>query len=102
MESNENQENQESQEEFYIKFKERLDATTEFPSRYSYKFIIPTSHKNLAEVQRVFDGAQPQFKMKESKNGKYTSITVDIYVIDSDQVIHYYKEASSIEGIIML
>lgn len=96
MESNENQ------EEFYIKFKDRLDATTEFPSHYSYKFIIPTSHKTLAEVQRVFDGAKPQFKMKESKNGKYTSITVDIFVIDSDQVIHYYKEASTIDGIIML
>ena len=32
-------------EEFYIKFKERLEDTTEFPSDFTYKFIIPTSHK---------------------------------------------------------
>ena len=94
--------NEENPEEFYVKFKESLEATTEFPSHFTYKFIIPTSHKNLAEVQRVFDGANPQFNMKESKNGKYTSITAIVYVIDADQVIHYYQEASAIEGIIML
>lgn len=89
-------------EEFYIKFKERLEDTTEFPSDFTYKFIIPTSHKKVAEIQRVFDGANPRFQMKESKNGKYTSVTVLIYVIDSDQVIHYYKVVSKIENVIML
>jgi putative lipoic acid-binding regulatory protein len=89
-------------EEFYEKFKGRLDGTTEFPSDYTYKFIVPTDNKRIAEVQRVFDGARPQFQMKESKNGKYTSITVVVYVLDSDQVIHYYQEASNIEDVMML
>ena len=40
--------------------------------------------------------------MRESKNGKYTSVTVVIYVIDADQVIHFYKEVGKIEGVIML
>lgn len=96
-----NQENQ-NQEEFYKKFKERLDDTTEFPSNYTFKFIVPTDNKRIAEVQRVFDGARPQFQMKESKNGKYTSVTVVTYVLDADQVIHYYKAASSIEDVMML
>jgi|SRR5690606_4514398 len=94
--------NEQTPEEFYVKFKERLEATTEFPSYFTYKFIIPTSLKTLAEVQRVFDGTEPQFKMNESKNGKYTSLTAVVYVIDADQVIHYYQEASQVEGIIML
>lgn len=91
-----------NQEEFYINFKKRLDETTSFPSSYIYKFIVPTDHKRIAEIHRVFDGLNPQFQLKESKNGKYTSVTISIFVIDSDQVIHYYKEASAIKNIIML
>ncbi len=89
-------------EEFYIKFKDRLDDTTEFPSNFTFKFIVPTDNKRIAEVQRVFDGANPQFSMKESKTGKFTSVTVIAFVIDSDQVIHYYQSASSIEDVFML
>lgn len=91
-----------NQEEFYKNFKERLDDTTEFPSNYTFKFIVPTDNKRIAEVQRVFDGARPQFQMKESKTGKYTSVTVVVYVIDSDQVINYYKSASAIKDVMML
>ncbi len=91
-----------NQEEFYKNFKIRLDETTEFPSNYTFKFIVPTDNKRIAEVQRLFDGARPQFQMKESKNGKYTSVTAVVYVIDSDQVIHYYKSASVIQDVMML
>ena len=97
-----NNELNKNQEEFYIKFKDRLDDTTEFPSNYIFKFIVPTDNKRIAEVQRVFDGARPQFSMKESKTGKYTSVTVVTYVLDSDQVIHYYKSAASIQDVMML
>lgn len=92
----------ENTEDFYVKFKERLEDTTEFPSDFTYKFILPTSHKKIAEVQRVFDGAHPKFQMKESKNGKYTSVTVIVYALDADQVIHYYQEVAKIEEVIML
>jgi putative lipoic acid-binding regulatory protein len=91
-----------SQEEFYKKFKERLNDTTDFPSNYTFKFIVPTDHKRIAEVQKIFDDARPQFQMKESKTGKYTSVTVVIYALDADQVIYYYKEAASIEDVMMM
>lgn len=93
---------QENNEEFYIKFKDRLEDTTEFPSNYTFKFIVPSDNKRIAEVQRLFDGSRPQFQMKESKTGKYTSVTAVVYVLDADQVIHYYKSASSIEDVYML
>lgn len=93
---------QENQKEFYKKFKERLEDTTEFPSNYTFKFIVPSDNKRIAEVQRLFDGSRPQFQMKESKTGKYTSVTAVVFVLDADQVIHYYKEASAIEDVYML
>lgn len=91
-----------SQEKFYKKFKERLEDTTEFPSSYTFKFIVPSDHKRIAEVQRLFDDARPQFQMKESKTGKYTSVTAVVYVLDADQVIYYYQAASSIQDVYML
>ena len=97
-----NQENQENPEEFYKKFKERLEDTTEFPSNYTFKFIVPSDNKRIAEVQRLFDGARPQFQMKESKTGKYTSVTAIVYVLDADQVIYFYQSASSIKDVYML
>ena len=97
------QENKEQQQEyFYKKLKEELNKVEKFPTNFTYKFIIPTEHKKIAEVQKIFDDASPQIQMKESKNGKYTSITVVVYVIDADQVIYYYKEVGKIEGVIML
>ena len=90
------------QEKFYIKLKEELNKVEKFPTSFTYKFIIPTEHKKIAEIQKIFDDANPQFQMRESKNGKYTSVTVVVYVIDADQVIHFYKEVGKIEGVIML
>lgn len=89
-------------DEFYKKFKERLDGTTEFPSKFIFKFILPTTHKGIAEVHRIFDGADPQFQIRESRTGRYSSVTVTVFVIDSDQVIYYYRQAASIPDIIML
>ncbi|MBV7440935.1 DUF493 domain-containing protein [Weeksellaceae bacterium TAE3-ERU29] len=91
-----------TQENFYKKLKEELNKVEKFPTNFTYKFIIPTEHKKIAEIQKIFDDANPQFQMRESKNGKYTSVTVVIYVIDADQVIHFYKEVGKIEGVIML
>lgn len=92
----------EKSEEFYAKFKERLNDTTEFPSDFMYKFILPTSLKKMAELQQIFDGTCPNFLTRESKNGNYTSVTVTVFVLDADQVIHYYQKAAEIEGIILL
>lgn len=90
------------QDKFYENLKANLDKVESFPTNFTYKFIIPTDHKKIAEIQKVFDEARPQFQMKESKNGKYTSITAVIYALDADQVIHYYKEVGKMEGVIML
>lgn len=92
----------ENPEEFYSRLKVKLEEVENFPTEYTYKFIITSSLKKLAEIQQIFDRLNPQYQTKASKNGKYTSITVVIYAIDADQIIHYYKEVSKIEGVMML
>ena len=94
--------NDESPEDFYARFKEQLDKAHIFPGNYVFKFIIPTESKKVAQLHKIFDHSEASFSMKESKSGKYTSITFTMYVSDSISVMEYYKEASSIDGIIML
>ena len=91
-----------NKEDFYVKFKERLDDVTSFPADYTFKFIYPTSEETMAKIKTIFDKANPSFDYKASKNRKYTSISVQIFALDSDQVIDFYQEVSKIEGVIML
>ncbi len=92
----------ENTEEFYSRFKEELEKEHTFPGNYMFKFIIPTGNKEIAQLHKIFDHGSATFSMKESKNGKYTSVTIILYVVDSTSVIEYYKEASSIENVVML
>lgn len=92
----------ESPEDFYKRLKTELEKTEEFPIDFTYKFIIPTDNKTIALIKQIFDDANPKFRFNESKNKKYTSITVVIYAIDADQVISFYKKVGEIEGVIML
>jgi putative lipoic acid-binding regulatory protein len=87
---------------FYEKFKNELDNEQNLPGDYMFKFIIPTDSHKIAQLNQIFDDRIQSFSTKESKGGKYTSVTVVIFAVDSDTVIKYYKEASKIEGIRML
>ncbi|MXV38519.1 DUF493 family protein [Flavobacteriaceae bacterium Ap0902] len=99
----ENKKEQErTQEEFYARLKNELNKVESFPSNFTYKFIVPTDNKKIAEIQSIFDNTNPQFSTKESSKGKYTSITVVVYVLDAAQVVHYYKQVGALEGVIML
>jgi uncharacterized protein len=91
-----------NKEDFYVKFKERLIDTTSFPSVYLFKFIYPTKEETMFQIKKVFEKANPQFDYKTSKNRKYTSISVEIFALDADQVVSFYQEVAKIEGVIML
>lgn len=41
-------------------------------------------------------------KTNQSKNGKYTAVSINVKMKNPDAVIEKYKEVSSIEGIISL
>ncbi|MEN2436685.1 DUF493 domain-containing protein [Weeksellaceae bacterium A-14] len=89
-------------EEFYSSLKEKLDATHDFPEDYLFKFIVNSDPAKLTEIYKVFDGIKTTITNRDSKNGKYTSLNVNAFVLDSDQVIRIYKEVGKIEGVIML
>lgn len=88
--------------EFYNKLKVQLDDTTSFPAEYLYKFIVPTTENQVEEVKAVFDNVGAVIKTKKSKTGKYVSVSINLKLKTSDEVIAYYHKVEKIKGIISL
>ena len=91
-------------EEFYAKLKVQLEDLTVFPALYMYKFIVPTKENDdkVLEVTNKFDNLGAAIVTKKSKNGKYTSVSIEVKMKSADAVIKKYKEVTVIEGIISL
>ena len=89
-------------EEFYALLKEKLQANHNFPEEYLFKFILPSDESKLTEIYRVFDNIKFTMNNRDSKNGKYTSVSMNAFVLDADQVIRIYKEVGKISGVMML
>ena len=90
------------EEDFYKKLKVSLDDTTEFPSKYMFKFIIPSDKEKFSQIENIFNYSGAVINSKLSKTGKYNSITVVVSMKSSEEVIMKYKEVSIVEGVISL
>ncbi len=90
------------QEEFYEKLKISLEETTVFPTKYMYKFIIPSDKEKLSIIEKIFDYSGAVINTKPSKTGKYNSITVLVNMKSADEIIAKYMEVSVVEGVISL
>ncbi|MFD2519008.1 DUF493 family protein [Salinimicrobium flavum] len=90
-------------EEFYKKLKAQLHDTEMWPTIYLYKFIVPTSEVKIEKIQTIFDNMGAVIKTTQSRNGKYTSVSVNVRMKNPDAVIAKYKEVGiKIEGVISL
>jgi len=89
-------------DDFYQAFKEKLVDTHTFPSDYLFKFIVSSEQQNIARLHAIFENANAAFSIRDSKNGKYSSVTIKASVNDVEDVVIYYRQAASIEGVVML
>ncbi|MAZ28558.1 MAG: hypothetical protein CL868_15975 [Cytophagaceae bacterium] len=87
---------------FYNKLKSQLIETSEWPTEYLYKFIVSSDIHKIAEIEAVFNNMGAVINTKESRNGKYTSVSVNVRMKTPDDVIEKYKEVGKIEGVISL
>jgi uncharacterized protein len=92
-----------NEEEFYSKLKVQLEETSEWPSEYLYKFIVKSDLTKIAKIEALFDNTGAVINTIESKNGKYTSVSINVIMKNPDAVIEKYLEvAINIEGVISL
>ena len=90
-------------EEFYNNLKEKLQETSVWPSEYLYKFIIKSDPVKLNTIECIFDNMGAVIKTIPSKNGNYTSISINVVMKNPDVVIEKYKEVGiQVEGVISL
>ena len=90
-------------DEFYKKLKIQLADTSSWPSVYLYKFIVPTSKEKIKLVEDIFNNLGAVITTKQSKNGKYTSVSIKVRMKSPDEVITKYREvAGKVEGVISL
>ena len=94
---------QKKTEEFYKKLKSQLYETASWPSDYLYKFIVKSDNKKIAEIESIFDNMGAVINTNESKNGKYTSVSINVTLKNPEEVIMKYKEViENVEGVISL
>ena len=79
------------------RLKELLDGEYQWPARYTFKFIVaaPKVHEVVAILGE-------NVELKESKGGKYISVTLHAHMESSDAVVEVYQKVSVIEGVISL
>ncbi len=88
---------------FYEKLKSQLYDTTSWPAEYLYKFIFKSDIEKMAKIEAIFNDIGAVISTNESKNGKYTSISIDVLMRNPDAVIEKYKEvAEKVDGVISL
>jgi len=88
--------------EFYERLKVELDNSNSWPAEYLFKFIVPTSDENIKKVKEAFNWMGALIKTTKSRTGKFTSISIDLEVKDSQEIIDKYQEVSTIKGIVSL
>ncbi len=78
--------------------REKLDQHYIWPSLYTFKFIVPKGKEE--EVKSLFPNHEAS--ERQSKNGNYTSVTLNMMMPNSDSVIDVYEKVAGIKGIIAL
>jgi len=90
-------------EAFYEKLKSQLEETSTFPSAYLFKFILPAvNNDNILALENIFKNQEAIITKRDSKTGKYTSISVKVTMQSATEIIEKYKLAGKIKGIISL
>jgi len=89
--------------EFYKKLKKQLEESTSWPSQYLYKFIVKSDIEKITTIESFFNHTGAVITRTESKNGNYTSVSINVVLKDPDAVISKYIEVSdNVEGVISL
>jgi hypothetical protein len=90
-------------DEFYDKLKGQLYDTALWPTEYLYKFIVISKGTGVATIEGLFNDLGAVISTKESKNGKYTSVSINVRMKNPELVIAKYKEvAEKVDDVISL
>ncbi len=70
----------------------------DYPTAFMFKFIAPLA--GLIQLRSIFKGHPVRFN--PSRNGNYISITAELEMQSSREIIAIYEQAAKVEGVILL
>lgn len=76
----------------------RLEQYYQFPTEYTYKFIVPAAKADL--IVELFK--DKKYSVKNSKSGKFLSLTSIQNESSANNIIQVYQKVMAIEGAICL
>ncbi|MFP4202859.1 MAG: DUF493 family protein [Opitutales bacterium] len=79
-------------------FRSSLDANYDWPSLYTFKFIVPDEEKTT--LLELF--ADAPVRQRPSANGRFIAYTIELYMHSSDEVISIYQRAAQVPNVISL
>jgi len=85
-------------EAWWAQFQALLDDQNDWPTEYVFKFIVPSV--GLGAIEVLFNGHP--ISVRPSKKGNYMSVTAQVVMQSSDDVVAIYTDAGKIEGVISL
>ena len=88
--------------DFYERLRLELNNNTSWPTKYLFKFIVPNDQCKIDKVANAFNNMGAVIDTKQSKTGKYTSISINVQMQNAQNIIDKYLEVSTVEGIISL
>lgn len=80
------------------RFRQALDDHHQWPCPYVYKFIMPSENFNL--FVDLFPDAR--LETRQSRSGKYTSVTMVSTMCSADEVLAIYEKAAQVPGLMSL
>lgn len=90
-----------SREDFYKKLHDQLSEHHSFPTKYMFKFIVPNNPESIGRVDALFS-MKSEISYRESRTGKFVSITGRDLMKNADEIIAIYQQAEAIEGLMSL
>lgn len=88
--------------DFYVRLKDELEKERSWPGPYLFKFIVPGQAEKIAQIEEIFDGTNADIQIRNSSNGKFSSVSIKVVMQDGQAIVDKYIAVSSVEGIISL
>lgn len=79
-----------------------MEESTQWPSDYLYKFIVPSEPEKTEEIRSIFSDTDAAIEARQSRNGKYTSLSIRVTLENPDKVIEKYRLVGEVKGVISL
>ncbi len=76
----------------------QLDEFYTWPADYTFKFVVPVDQ--MESFTPLLKGHA--FETRDQKNGKFTTVTAEMNMTSTEDVLELYRAASGIEGVIAI